>query len=99
MGMSSGLAKEIGVSHVATGNFLKGQTPKSEHLFALSQYFGVTMESLLGCDDCPAPALKAAAPVLRDAPPGHAVDDALAELADLEEHVKLLRVKITKLKR
>lgn len=42
------LGQEIGVSHVTIGNFLGGQLPKSEHLFALAEHFGVSMEELLG---------------------------------------------------
>ena len=43
----SRVAREIGVSHVAVGNFIKGQVPKSEHLLALSKLFDTSMESLL----------------------------------------------------
>lgn len=44
---ASALAKIIGVSHVAVGNFLDGQVPKADHLYAIAKYFGVTMESLI----------------------------------------------------
>jgi transcriptional regulator with XRE-family HTH domain len=45
------LAREIGTSHVAVGNFLDGQLPKSEHLYRLAKFFDVSMEWLLGMDD------------------------------------------------
>jgi transcriptional regulator with XRE-family HTH domain len=41
------VAKELGLSHVALGNFLKGQEPKSKHLYALANYFDVNMSWLL----------------------------------------------------
>jgi transcriptional regulator with XRE-family HTH domain len=41
------LGKAIGVSHVAVGNFLAGQLPKSEHLYELARFFGVPMEFFL----------------------------------------------------
>jgi len=48
------LAKEIGVSHVAIGNFLAGQLPKSEHLLSLARFFDVQMEFLLTGEMVPA---------------------------------------------
>ncbi len=38
------LAKAVNVSHVAIGNYRRGQLPKSEHLIALSRFFGVPMD-------------------------------------------------------
>jgi SOS-response transcriptional repressor LexA len=45
---ASHLAKEIGLSHVAIGNFLNGQLPKSEHLAMLADFFHVTTDYMLG---------------------------------------------------
>lgn len=45
---SAQLAREIGVSHVTIGNFLNGQLPKSEHLWAVARFFGVRMDDLFG---------------------------------------------------
>jgi len=42
---NAALAREIGLSHVAIGNYLKDQLPRSDGLYRLAQYFGVTMES------------------------------------------------------
>lgn len=41
------LARAIGLSHVAVGNFLDGQLPKSEHLYRLAKFFDVPMEYFL----------------------------------------------------
>ena len=41
------LGRAIGVSHVAIGNFLSGQLPKSEHLYGLARFFGVSTDYLL----------------------------------------------------
>jgi phage repressor protein C with HTH and peptisase S24 domain len=45
------LGKEIGVSHVAIGNWLEGQVPKSKYLDALARFFGVSMGWLLTGED------------------------------------------------
>ena len=44
------LAKQIGVSHPVIGNFLAGQSPKSEQLAALADFFNVSMDWLVGRD-------------------------------------------------
>lgn len=41
------LAEKIGVSHVTIGNYLGGQLPKSEHLMAISNHYGVSTDYLL----------------------------------------------------
>ena len=43
------LARSLGVSHVAVGNYLKepGQLPRADGLARIAEYFGVSMESLL----------------------------------------------------
>jgi transcriptional regulator with XRE-family HTH domain len=43
----SDLAKEVDVTHVAVGDWLKGTVPKTESFRNLSKFFGVTMEWLL----------------------------------------------------
>jgi transcriptional regulator with XRE-family HTH domain len=45
---ASDLAKAVGVSHVAIGNLLKGQKPRSDLLFAIAQHFGVSMDYFYG---------------------------------------------------
>lgn len=42
------LSKAINISHVAIGNFLDGQLPKSEHLISLADFFSITTDALLG---------------------------------------------------
>jgi len=86
------LGKAVGLSHVSIGNFLEGQLPKSEHLHALAEYFGVTTDWLLGRDKT------AAAPALREAPPEYLLDDALAELEELKEKVLALERALRRLK-
>ena len=44
------LGEAVGLSHVAIGNFLRGQLPKSEHLLSLARFFDVPMEQLLGAE-------------------------------------------------
>ena len=45
---ASDLAKAVGVSHVAIGNLLKGQLPRSELLFSIAVHFGVSMDYFFG---------------------------------------------------
>jgi transcriptional regulator with XRE-family HTH domain len=58
------LAKAIGVSHVAIGNFVGGQLPKTEHLVGLADYFGCSTDWLLGRERNEAEAPR----VLRESP-------------------------------
>lgn len=48
---NASLGRAIGVSHVTIGNYVEGQFPKSEHLLALADFFGVTMDSLIGREE------------------------------------------------
>lgn len=43
----TGLAREIGVSHVAINNYLSGRVPRAEILQKISFYFGVSSDALL----------------------------------------------------
>jgi transcriptional regulator with XRE-family HTH domain len=47
------VGRAVGVSHVAVGNLLKGQLPRSELLYALARHFAVSTDYLLGLDDQP----------------------------------------------
>jgi transcriptional regulator with XRE-family HTH domain len=86
------LAKAVGLSHVSIGNFLEGQLPKSEHLHALAEYFGVSTDFLLGREQ------GASAPALHEAAPEYLLDDALAELEALKEKVLSLERALKRLK-
>jgi transcriptional regulator with XRE-family HTH domain len=44
---NASLARAVGVTPTAVGNYLDGRLPRSEHLMAIAQYFGVKMETLL----------------------------------------------------
>lgn len=48
---ASQLAKKVGLSHVAIGNYLAGNLPKSEHLIKLAEEFGKTTDFLLCRED------------------------------------------------
>ena len=80
------------MSHVAIGNFLKGQAPKSEHLAELAEYFEVTMDSLYWPDR------EKAEDLLREKPPEYLIDDAVAEALEIREKVKSLEIKLKKMK-
>jgi hypothetical protein len=86
------LGKSVGLSHVSIGNFLDGQLPKSEHLAALAEFFGVSTDWLLGRD------AEMAAPALRESTPEYLLDDALAELDALKEKVQALDRALRRLK-
>lgn len=43
----SGLARELGISHVAVKNYLEGRIPEASQLLRMSKFFGVTMEWML----------------------------------------------------
>jgi transcriptional regulator with XRE-family HTH domain len=86
------LGKSVGLSHVSIGNFLEGQLPKSEHLVALSKFFGVTTDWLIGHESESAPA------ALREEAPEYLLDDALAELEALKEKVQSLDRALRRLK-
>jgi transcriptional regulator with XRE-family HTH domain len=43
----AGFAREIGISHVAVGNWLKGAVPKSDKLRAIAEFFDVPIGDLL----------------------------------------------------
>jgi transcriptional regulator with XRE-family HTH domain len=86
------LGKSVGLSHVSIGNFLEGQLPKSEHLHALAEFFGVTTDHLLGREKSPSP------PALHEAAPEYLLDDALAELEALKEKVLSLERALKRLK-
>ena len=88
------LGKSVGLSHVSIGNFLDGQLPKSEHLAALADFFGVSTDWLLGRDK-----EKETAPAaLRETAPEYLIDDALAELEGLKEKVHSLERALRRLK-
>jgi len=44
------LSREVGLSHVSIGNFLKGQEPKYANAELLARFFGVRIEWLLRGD-------------------------------------------------
>ena len=52
---NNALAKEIGVSHVAIGNYLAGRLPHSDILTELALFFKVPIEVLLGSKEPPQP--------------------------------------------
>lgn len=87
------LGRSVGLSHVSIGNFLDGQLPKSEHLHALAEFFGVSTDWLLGRD-----ARQASTTVLREEAPEYLLDDALAELDALKEKVQSLERALRRLK-
>lgn len=64
---NAALAKAVGISHVAIGNYLDGRLPRAEELLALADHFGVSTDYLLGRDGV-APRLPAvpAGPPVRD---------------------------------
>jgi len=80
------LGKSVGLSHVSIGNFLDGQLPKSEHLAALADFFGVSTDWLLGRDK------------EKETAPEYLIDDALAELEGLKEKVHSLERALRRLK-
>jgi transcriptional regulator with XRE-family HTH domain len=86
------LGKSVGLSHVSIGNFLDGQLPKSEHLAALAEFFGVSTDWLLGRDTEMSPQ------ALRESTPEYLLDDALAELEALKEKVQALDRALRRLK-
>jgi transcriptional regulator with XRE-family HTH domain len=86
------LGKSVGLSHVSIGNFLDGQLPKSEHLAALAEFFGVSTDWLLGREKEMAPA------ALHENAPEYLLDDALAELDALKEKVQSLERALRRLK-
>jgi len=88
------LGKSVGLSHVSIGNFLEGQLPKSEHLHALAEFFGVTTDYLLGREK----SASAPVPALHEATPEYLLDDALAELEALKEKVSSLERALKRLK-
>lgn len=50
---ASQLARKVGVSHVAIGNLLKNDMPRSELLFAIACELGVSMDYFFGRDRSP----------------------------------------------
>ena len=86
------LGKSVGLSHVSIGNFLDGQLPKSEHLAALAEFFGVSTDWLLGREPEMTP------PALHENTPEYLLDDALAELDALKEKVQSLDRALRRLK-
>lgn len=67
IGGASALARIIGVSHVAVGNYLKGLAePKAEELWKLSKALDVTMEFLLKGETQPAPEPTSSALVMHE---------------------------------
>jgi transcriptional regulator with XRE-family HTH domain len=86
------LGKSVGLSHVSIGNFLDGQLPKSEHLAALADFFGVSTDWLLGREPEMSP------PALHENTPEYLLDDALAELEALKEKVQSLDRALRRLK-
>lgn len=86
------LGKSVGLSHVSIGNFLDGQLPKSEHLHALAEFFGVSTDWLLGRDPEMVP------PALHENTPEHLLDDVLAELDAVKEKVQSLERAVRRLK-
>jgi transcriptional regulator with XRE-family HTH domain len=82
------LAKEVGLSHVAIGNFLDGQLPKAEYLIALADFFGVSTDCLLGRDN------KSIGDVVKTSP----MNEALAEMEGVKEKVQSLDHVLQKLK-
>jgi len=90
---NSDLAKAVNLSHVSVGNFLDGQLPKSEHLAALAEYFGVTTDWLLGREGESRSAL-----VMQERPPSYVVDDVLESFNSLKEQVASLERVLKQLK-
>jgi transcriptional regulator with XRE-family HTH domain len=43
----AGLAREIGLSHVAVGNYLSGRVPRYDQAKKLADFFGVSTDELL----------------------------------------------------
>ena len=86
------LGRAVGLSHVSIGNFLDGQLPKSEHLHALAEFFGVTTDWLLGREPGEAQA------AFHEDAPEYLLDDALAELDALKEKVLSLERALRRLK-
>jgi transcriptional regulator with XRE-family HTH domain len=81
------LAKAVGLSHVSIGNFLNGQLPKSEHLLALADLFGVTTDWLLGRDGSTQPKMSE-----------HFLTDVLSEMEALKERIQLLDRAVCRIK-
>ena len=80
---SSQLARAIGVSHVAIGNYLKkGRQPRTEEASKIAEFFGVTIDHLLNQDRVLDPITYAAR--VADAHPG---DQAAKQIA-FEENLE-----------
>lgn len=93
------LARAVNVSHVAIGNFVSGQLPKSEHLVALAEFFEVSTDELLGRCAVKYPDHVPTALVLHDAPKKPNVSQLEKIATSLEIQIGELRRAIAELKK
>ena len=91
------LSKAVGISHVAVGNYLKGQSPKSDHLIAIADFFGVSTDSMLGRSG-KYPELQPQVMVLNDAPKKERVQKLLSQIDELSRQLEMLRDDVGELK-
>jgi transcriptional regulator with XRE-family HTH domain len=82
---NAALAKAVGISHVAVGNYLDGRLPRAEELLAIADHFGVSTDYLLGRDSAMSRGASPPADVPAGSTPGIPPGSLAAALAGLDE--------------
>lgn len=82
---NAALAKAVGISHVAVGNYLDGRLPRAEELLAIADHLGVSTDYLLGRDSVVSRGASPPAGPADDSVPGIPPGSLAAALAGLDD--------------